>query len=124
MSSNEENRAKELSEQENEKRDKSYKSASIYQNLTLQTIVGGTMQTLTGILNDLISYGKTEDDSIIEIFWKDDRMFFVGVLSLLICIILGLLNIMSGSGEYEEGSIVNGVENNSGDNGEGESSDL
>ena len=97
-----------LSEEENNKRKKSYDNASIYENMSIEIVFGGVVQTITGIIGDLINYGQKEEDGMMNIFWKDDRMFFLGVFFLFITLILGILHfVYSNNDEIKDYSSEN-----------------
>tara|TARA_Y100000389_G_scaffold93550_1_gene90217 strand:- start:3039 stop:3398 length:360 start_codon:yes stop_codon:yes gene_type:complete len=76
-----------LSNDANKKRQNLYKK-SLYDNLDVNILIAGIIQTLAGIFEDITSFGKREDDDIKYIFFKDDRMFFLGVICILITVLL------------------------------------
>ena len=84
-----------LSYKENEKKNELYRRDSIYNNLSIMTFFGGAVQTISSIINDLVEYGKREEDDVINIFYKDDRMFFMGAFFLLIALIIFIANMIN-----------------------------
>ena len=89
---------KEMSNEENNKRQELYSSESIYGNLDPTVIAGGMIQTLSGVVEDITNFGQKEDDNFINIFFKDDRMFFLGIFCLGIAVLLFLWSLLFSGG--------------------------
>lgn len=92
----EDKKLKEMSDEANAKKEEKFNTGAIYQNLDPNVIVGGMIQTISAIIEDVTNFGKTEDDDFVNIFFKDDRMFFLGILFLAITFLLLCLNMMKG----------------------------
>ena len=56
------------------------------------------IQTLSGVVEDITNFGQKEDDNFINIFFKDDRMFFLGIFCLGIAVLLFLWSLLFSGG--------------------------
>ena len=82
-------RLKKLSNMANDEIDENIKT-SLIQNLTLKEVISNTINTLVDILQDLSKGRRLED-----VFLKNDRMFYLGILTLFVSFCLYLINITS-----------------------------